>query len=888
MTEVSSMTDTGCAMKNIKSLGRRALTLALCLSLVFSAIPGLAAAESLGNAPSSVYASAVRYFAQAASTGASFFTGDTAGTGTVVTAAAGTVWMLVSNNFYTIDGIEYYSVYYNNEIYHVRRTEMTILSDADAQNYIRNNIWKAGSYTTLKQTLELEGDVRVYGLQMALQSLGYYTGVLDGNYGKETDDAVYKFQRANGLSRDGDAGPLTQAALYAKASGTSTSTGSSTGSSTGGSTTTTTTSGTLRTRVSVNLRESASSSSPKLASVPVNSVLTFFNTRVSGNVTWYQVVYGNQNGWLMGTYVTVTSSSTGSSAAGTLVTTDKVNLRKNASQSSARLGVVPQGITMAYSDTSTSGSVTWYKVTYGVNTGWLMGNYVRASGSAGGGSGGGGNTNTGVVTGTVRITKASTRVRATPNGSKTGVVLAIGTVVNMTGSATTAAGYTWYPIITTSGVAGYVRGDCATVVSSGGSGGGDTGTITNPVTSKRFITLPMTTSLFTTSTRPSSGTINVPQGSVVQMVTPETYTGSDGAIYCRLYYNGTSYNALYSDVSGGIMSDSALAAYVVQLWNSGLNDKFYNNGSLVGDVRVYAMQLALYVLGYYTGALDGSYGDSSEAAVKSFQRSQSGLDADGVMGVQTWPLLCARAKAVSNGNATYNGSSGGGDNSGGSGGGSGGGTTVADFGTINQVTKPTWKQADEGNFWPRYSFATVLDVTTGKVFTIYRTGGTNHPDAVTYTTADTQTMCEIVGFTYPNRRPTTAELALIVADSANSNATYTWPDFKGTLTNVASIGGAWDRRPALINVNGQVYAVSIYGWPHSFKGIGANDGLSTQKFPNGTLLYENNNMYGCICIRFYNSTGHGSTVNQAVTNAHNAAADTAYAYAQRNWPSLCK
>lgn len=105
---------------------------------------------------------------------------------------------------------------------------------------------------------------------------------------------------------------------------------------------------------------------------------------------------------------------------------------------------------------------------------------------------------------------------------------------------------------------------------------------------------------------------------------------------------------LYSDVSSGVMNDTQLAAYVLQLWNSTMNDKFYNDGTLVGDVRVYAMQLGLYVLGYYTGALDGTYGAASEAAVKNFQRAQK-LDRDGVMGVNTWAAMANLAKQVSNG-----------------------------------------------------------------------------------------------------------------------------------------------------------------------------------------------------------------------------------------------
>ena len=59
------------------------------------------------------------------------------------------------------------------------------------------------------------------------------------------------------------------------------------------------------------------------------------------------------------------------------------------------------------------------------------------------------------------------------------------------GEAVAAGGYNWYPIVTAGGVKGYVRDDCATVISSTGSSGG-TGsvTITNAY---QFIKLPADT-----------------------------------------------------------------------------------------------------------------------------------------------------------------------------------------------------------------------------------------------------------------------------------------------------------------------------------------------------------------------------------------------------------
>ena len=51
-------------------------------------------------------------------------------------------------------------------------------------------------------------------LQGRLAELGYYSGGVDGIYGASTTSAVKTFQRANGLSADGQAGEQTQTKLY--------------------------------------------------------------------------------------------------------------------------------------------------------------------------------------------------------------------------------------------------------------------------------------------------------------------------------------------------------------------------------------------------------------------------------------------------------------------------------------------------------------------------------------------------------------------------------------------------------------------------------------------------------------------------------------------------
>lgn len=57
-------------------------------------------------------------------------------------------------------------------------------------------------------------------IQTKLKRWGYYDGVVDGIYGSETANAVRYFQRKNGLTADGVAGPATLKAL-GMSSGTS-------------------------------------------------------------------------------------------------------------------------------------------------------------------------------------------------------------------------------------------------------------------------------------------------------------------------------------------------------------------------------------------------------------------------------------------------------------------------------------------------------------------------------------------------------------------------------------------------------------------------------------------------------------------------------------------
>lgn len=71
-------------------------------------------------------------------------------------------------------------------------------------NVNNNNITSISQVATSSQNKQI---------QQRLKDLGYYSGSVDGIYGNATRNAVVAFQKANGLTADGVAGPKTIAAL---------------------------------------------------------------------------------------------------------------------------------------------------------------------------------------------------------------------------------------------------------------------------------------------------------------------------------------------------------------------------------------------------------------------------------------------------------------------------------------------------------------------------------------------------------------------------------------------------------------------------------------------------------------------------------------------------
>ena len=135
--------------------------------------------------------------------------------------------------------------------------------------------------------------------------------------------------------------------------------------------------------------------------------------------------------------------------------------------------------------------------------------------------------------------------------------------------------------------------------------------------------------------------------------------------------------------------------------------KYGDKGTAVKNV-----QKRLKKLGYYTGSIDGDYGNGTKNAVKSFQK-RNGLSVTGAVNSKTLKKLnSSSAKKAASSD-------------------SGNGTEKLDW--FNGGSKKI----------PKGATFQVKDIKTGKVFTVKRWSGANHIDAEPATKSDTKTMKSI-------------------------------------------------------------------------------------------------------------------------------------------------
>ena len=130
------------------------------------------------------------------------------------------------------------------------------------------------------------------------------------------------------------------------------------------------------------------------------------------------------------------------------------------------------------------------------------------------------------------------------------------------------------------------------------------------------------------------------------------------------------------------------------------------------------VQQRLKKLGYYTGSVDGDYGNGTKTAVKNFQK-RNGLSVNGKVNSKT----LAKLNSSDAKKATASDAAGGGS------------------GTTERLN---WFNGGSSKI-PKGATFKVKDIKTGKVFTVKRWSGANHIDAEPASASDTATMKSIYG-----------------------------------------------------------------------------------------------------------------------------------------------
>ena len=150
--------------------------------------------------------------------------------------------------------------------------------------------------------------------------------------------------------------------------------------------------------------------------------------------------------------------------------------------------------------------------------------------------------------------------------------------------------------------------------------------------------------------------------------------------------------------------------------NTSTDDDSLRKGATGAAVKT--LQTNLKKLGFYTAYVDGSFGATTESAVKAFQKKY-GLTADGVAGSATLKKIESAVASASSGKIT--------------------------------TERLDWFNGGK-NIIPNGAVFQIKDVSTGLIFSARRQSGGNHMDAEPLTAEDTAILKKINGGTFSWRR----------------------------------------------------------------------------------------------------------------------------------------
>lgn len=280
----------------------------------------------------------------------------------------------------------------------------------------------------------------------------------------------------------------------------------------------------------LNMRSSASTSSSVVTTLPRGTVVLV--TGESGD--WYKVWYRGQEGYMSGSYLTVSDSASSSFGTGTIKGSD-VRVRSGASTSSSVLGTEDSGKTMDV--TGVNGE--WYKVSYNGSDAYVYSQYMTLSyggSSSSGSSSSGSSGSSSSTSGTGTINAYYVRMRSGPG---TGYRI-LGTYNKGTSMTVTGSDGDWYKV-SYNGTDGYVYKTYLTLSS------GDGFTVTEKEDTQAVVT-----SAVNMRTGPSTGYTSM---RVLGSGTRVTITGTSGK-WSRVEYNGSTGYIFSTYLSTNVSSSS--------------------------------------------------------------------------------------------------------------------------------------------------------------------------------------------------------------------------------------------------------------------------------------------------------------------------------------------
>ena len=190
--------------------------------------------------------------------------------------------------------------------------------------------------------------------------------------------------------------------------------------------------------------------------------------------------------------------------------------------------------------------------------------------------------------------------------------------------------------------------------------------------------------------------------------------GKTGYVYKKYIKVGSSSDSSSGSKSSGKNSSGKKSSDKKSSGNSDGTCAPGDSGSAVKKV-----QKRLKALGYYSGSIDGDYGNGTKKAVTNFQK-RNGLTANGKVNSKTLAKL--NSSSAKKASASDSGSG-------------GSGTTTERLNWFNGGSSKI----------PKGATFKVKDIKTGKVFTVKRWSGANHIDAEPASASDTATMKSIYG-----------------------------------------------------------------------------------------------------------------------------------------------